>query len=94
MMESNLTRMILHTLNSIEACEAVKHHGSAYSTVGEPDIYGCIEGRAFLIEVKVPGKKPTKIQNARMRKWKKAGARVGIATTVEEALAVIHGNPN
>lgn len=53
---------------------AIKHHGSHVSEAGTPDILACYKGLAILIEVKEEGRKPTKIQRARLRQWKASGA--------------------
>lgn len=90
MNESALTRKILKDLNAAEGVCAVKHHGGAFSTAGEPDIYGSCAGRAFLIEVKVGRNMPTKIQRARMRQWARAGANVGVARSVTDAWRIVH----
>lgn len=43
------------------------------SGAGEPDVVGCYRGFSFAIECKQPGKKPTPLQYARMREWRRAG---------------------
>ena len=59
-----------------------KVHGTVYSTKGEPDLDICYNGRSVKIEVKVPGARPTKIQEARMAEWEASGAYVGVACDV------------
>lgn len=54
--------------------KVIKHHGSAYSQAGEPDLIGCIRGKAFVIEVKVEGERPSPLQVKRMNEWLAAGA--------------------
>jgi hypothetical protein len=68
-----------------------KLHGSPYSTVGDPDLYGVRhpDGRAWALEIKRPGEKPTDIQAYRIREWAEAGAVAGWATTPEEAIAIV-----
>jgi hypothetical protein len=61
---------------------ARKVHGSVYS-VGEPDIDAVIGGYSVKLECKAPGKKPTRVQIAVMRKWGSAGTLVGWFTSVE-----------
>jgi hypothetical protein len=91
MKESALVRRILTALNVMKGCAVVKAHGSIYSTRGEPDLHGCYQGHAFFIEVKRPGGRATPLQMFRLDVWAKAGARVGIATSVEEALEIVRG---
>ena len=52
---------------------AFKVHGSPFQLAGIPDVVGCYRGLFFGIEVKVPGKKPSKIQNYRLRCIREAG---------------------
>lgn len=63
---------------------AVKKYAGGYARPGEPDVDGCLEGRALKIEVKVPGRKPTKLQEVTLRKWANAGAVACWVTSVEE----------
>lgn len=88
MKESTLRKNVLNYLNSLPQCKAIKIHGNAYTEAGTPDIMGCIEGRAFFLELKVPGKKPTAIQERRLREWKEAGAITGVVTSIEEVRAI------
>lgn len=89
MSEKAIERRILKWLNSLEGCWAHSRHGGMYDIKGNPDITGCLNGRRIEIEVKQPGQKPTPIQFAVMRKWEKAGAVVGWATTIEEAKEIL-----
>jgi Holliday junction resolvase len=89
--EKNLTDRVLDELNSWPQTEAIKKHGSMYGKVGDPDIFGCTQGRTFLIEMKRPGETPSKIQRYRLRKWKQAGAIVGWADTFEGAIGIVRG---
>lgn len=66
-----------------------KVHGGPFQQVGIPDLIGCLEGRFVAIEVKQPGKEPTKIQATILKKLAAAGAVVGVATSVEEARAIV-----
>lgn len=89
--EGRLVREILAALRAQPRTYAVKSHGSIYSRRGEPDIHGCYRGTAFAIEVKVPGGRATALQLHRLDAWSKAGALVGIAYSVEDALAIAAG---
>lgn len=84
MKESTLKKNVLDYLNSLPGCKAIKIHGNAYTEAGTPDIAGCMMGRAFWIELKVPGEEPTAIQRKRLQEWAEAGAIVGVVTSVEE----------
>jgi len=79
MKESTLTRRILDVLNRHDDCKAVKFHVGGYGETGTPDIIGCFDGRAFLIEVKVSGRRLTPLQEHRCCYWRRVGARVEVA---------------
>jgi len=83
-LEKPITRSILKWLNSLPSCKALKMHGSPFSYSGEPDIAGCLDGVAFHIEVKAPGKKPTPLQYQRLAEWKEAGALSFWTTSLED----------
>jgi len=89
MRESALTKKVLEYLNSVPGCKAIKIHGNAYVETGTPDIAGCIRGRAFFLELKVPGEKPTILQQKRIKEWQEAGAISGWATSLEEVIELL-----
>lgn len=62
-------------------------------TDGESDIMGhrSSDGKAFYIEVKLPGNEPKKHQQNFLDAMEKAGAIAGCAHSVEEALAIVKG---
>jgi hypothetical protein len=80
----------------------LKIHGNMFQNRGIYDLIICIPVRAFKvrlglyvgIEVKVPGKHPTDIQDEMLRKAKQAGAIAGCAHNVEEALAIVEDGLN
>lgn len=66
-----------------------KRHGTAFGKTGEPDLFGCFRGRHFEIEVKRPGKAPTRLQLERLSRWAAAGAITGVAHSVDEFFEVL-----
>lgn len=72
--ESAITTQIMDWLTANPNIQARKLRGSPFAVRGDPDIFGCIHGRMFLIEVKQPGEKTSPIQNLRLEQWKAAGA--------------------
>ena len=69
-----------------------KRHGTAMGMVGDPDLYGTIGGRHFEIEVKRPNhpsSQLTVLQPRRLLEWEMAGAIVGVARSVDEALQIL-----
>ena len=88
-LESTITRAIIRALRSVPGMVVRKRHGSALGYAGEPDLYGCFRGRHFEIEVKRPGRKLTPLQQQRLKEWALAGAIVGVAHSVEEAIELM-----
>lgn len=73
-----------------EGCLAMKYHGSVYGYAGHSDIYGVLpSGRAFFLEVKVPGKTPDPHQTAFLRLADFYGAVTGWADSLEDAKRVL-----
>lgn len=87
-LESTITKKTLDALNAIPGVLAKKRHASNFGQ-SDLDIYGCDNGRAFFIEMKRPGEEPSERQKKFMRDWIKAGAITGVATSPEEALALL-----
>lgn len=58
---------------------------------GESDIMGhrCSDGKAFYIEVKLPGEKPRKDQLVFLEAMRKSGAIAGWCTSIKEALEIV-----
>lgn len=60
---------------------------------GESDIWGVLppHGRAFFLEVKLPGQKPRKNQLDFIEAMKNTGAIAGWCTSIPEALNIVFG---
>lgn len=67
----------------------VKTHGDPFFPAGTPDLIGCYQGQAFAIEGKAEGEQPTKKQKLELAKWSRAGARVGVARSLRDALDIL-----
>lgn len=91
--EAALVKRMVKALRKIPRTEASKIHGDMYQERGVPDIMGTCDGRGFVIEAKRPGKEKnlSKYQALKLKKYRLAGARTGIATTVEQAVAIATG---
>lgn len=62
---------------------------------GQSDIYGHRpDGKAFYIEVKLPGEKPRQNQLDFIEAMKNTGAIAGWATSIPEALKIVFGGKN
>ena len=87
-LESTITKKTLSILNSIQGCLAKKRHASNFGE-SDVDIYGCYNGQAFFIEMKRPGEEPSERQKKFIRDWLAVGAISGVATSPDEALALL-----
>lgn len=83
--EGRIVRAIIEMIRGLPGGHARKVHPNQFAGTGEPDIDGCVRGRAVKIEVKVPGKHPTVLQDKVLRQWRDAGAIAGCAHSVAEA---------
>lgn len=86
--EKELVRRILATLNRQPGVKAIKIHGSQFVERGTPDIMGVNNGTPFFIETKRHGEAVSDIQYVRLSEWEKAGARVGTAYDIDDALTI------
>lgn len=88
--EKSITNSIQKMLHGVPGVWCVKFHGGPYTQAGVPDILGAFYGRAFAIEVKRPGQKPTAIQDLTMARMRKAGIIVAVCHSVEEAQEMLY----
>jgi len=65
-------------------------HGTVFAIVGDPDLYGCVEGHFFALEIKNESGQLTKIQERRLWEWAQAGAIVGALREPEDAVRFIN----
>lgn len=56
---------------------------------GTPDLVGSYRGVALAIECKLPGNKPTAIQERRLKEWTEAGAIVAVVSSPREATMIL-----
>ena len=89
MPEAYIVKAILKYLKSVPGCFAWKEHGGMYGTAGIPDIIACINGRFYGFEVKTAIGKPTKLQEATIRKILSAGGTALVVRSVEEVQSAI-----
>lgn len=91
MNESDIVKAIMKYLKSIPQCFCWKEHGGMYGTAGIPDIIACINGHFCGFEVKTNVDKPTKLQEATIRKILAAGGTAVVVRSVDEVKAVVNG---
>ncbi len=89
MKESDIVKAILKYLKTVPNCFSWKEHGGMYGTAGIPDIICCYCGRFVAFEVKTETGKLTKLQEATIRKIKKAQVQAFKVTSVEEVKQIL-----
>jgi hypothetical protein len=62
-------------------------HGDGYAVVGDPDIYGTLDGWFFAFEVKNEDGTPAKIQLYRIKEIRAAG---GMAELIDDPAQALH----
>lgn len=88
--ESLIVDKIMRSLTSRGAW-CFKVHGGPMQQAGVPDIIGVLNGRFIAIEVKVPGERPSKLQELTLSRIRAAGGIAGWATSVEESGEILDG---
>lgn len=88
MSERSITTRILAYLAGRRAGRAIKLHGNAYQSAGEPDILYVEGGRAFFFEVKTATGRATKLQHYRLAQWRGAGAVAEVVRSLADVQAV------
>lgn len=87
--ESRLSQQIMTALR-VRGAFVFKVHGGPTMMIGLPDIVGTYKGRSIWLETKVPGgKKPTERQEYIHGQIRKAGGRIVVVRSVEEALSFL-----
>lgn len=84
MSESDFVRRIRRYLDSLDGCFSWKEHGGMYGTAGIPDVICCLHGNFLAFEAKVPGNKPTKLQESTIRRINESGGVARVVYTMDE----------
>lgn len=89
--ETNLQRRIQKAIrDEFPNIFMFKVHGNEFQPSGIPDLLGCVCGIFFAIEVKLPEEGVlSQLQIDTIEEIAEAGGVVGVAETVEEALAIV-----
>ena len=87
--EADIVKSIMRYLKTVPGCFFWKEHGGMYGTAGIPDIIACIGGHFFGFEVKTEKGRPTKLQEAVIRKIIAAGGTALVVRSVEEVRAAV-----
>ena len=89
MLEKDIVAAILRLLKKTPCCFAWKEHGGMYGVAGIPDIIACVGGRFVAFEVKVPGRKLTKLQEITLQKIRDAKGQAYMVTSAAEVAAIL-----
>lgn len=89
MSEATLRVEVMRFLRSYPGVWAVKYHGGPYSEAGVPDILACVRGRFVAFELKMPGKKPTKIQEVQLGKIADAYGIAVVASSLDDVVKIV-----
>jgi Holliday junction resolvase len=87
--ELAIRNQIMAALKSIGAYAIVT---TGVSEAGTPDIIGCLGGRFFALEVKDEKGRVSKIQEARLRKIRRAGGVGAVVRSRQDALVALDPN--
>ena len=89
MREKAIENKIKQYLKTVEDLYFFKEHGGLYGTAGVPDIICCYKGQFIALEVKAPDGKATALQDATIKRIRKAGGVAEVVRSVEEAKEII-----
>lgn len=92
MNENAVSQKLISIYNSLPQCRARKRHGGKFQQ-GDPDIAGCIKGKAFFVEVKLEEGQLTKLQATELDKWQVSGAATALAIWNSQARCFRVGMP-
>lgn len=88
MSENRLNRKVKDWINTIPGAWAYKRRGGVGNR-GMPDISGCLFSIRIEMEGKLPGNKPTRLQQYFLDLFQKQGCISGWYTSFEEAQAIL-----
>ncbi|MCC5910041.1 MAG: VRR-NUC domain-containing protein [Clostridiaceae bacterium] len=89
MTEKTIQKKITDYLKQQSDTWFFKTHGGMYQVAGIPDIILCYRGQFIALEIKVPGKKPTKLQEKVLKDITAAGAIAEVVYSVEDVRGIL-----
>lgn len=89
MKEKSIENKIKAYLKTIDSLFFFKEHGGLYGTAGVPDIICCYKGLFIAFEVKTDDGKTTALQDATIKRIRKAGGIAEIVRSVDEVKRII-----
>lgn len=87
--ESKVKQSLQQRLKSFPPHELWYYFAQDRFTSGIPDVIGVMRGVFFAVELKAAGKKPRPLQKVVLKTMAMAGAVVGAADNVDDALAIV-----
>lgn len=89
MKEKTIENKIKAYLKTIDGLYFFKEHGGLYGTAGVPDIICCYKGLFIAFEVKTDDGKTTALQEATIKRIRKAGGIAEVVRSVDEVKRII-----
>jgi len=87
-MEKQIVNKI-QTYLHVQGAWVMKVHGSLFQRAGIPDLIGVLRGRFLAIEVKRPGRQPTRLQAYVLGQIQRAGGLAFVADSVDVVREVL-----
>ena len=87
--ESKLQLKIRKTLEKEVGGWWRKIHVSEFQSAGIPDLIGCVQGKFYAFEVKMPGNPPSILQATILNKIRLQGGVAEVVTTPQEAVRIV-----
>lgn len=87
MAEAALQASMVRWLNRLPGCIARVNGPGPAHVAGDPDIYGCLNGQTYVVEVKQVKGRLTRLQEHRLQQWRDAGAQATVARSLDELQA-------
>ena len=93
MNEVSITRAtIRRLLREFPGVYVRKIAGGPYQASGVPDLLVCYKGMFVGIEMKQPGRRPSRIQEVELGRIQSAGGVAGVATSTAEAVELVRSS--
>lgn len=90
MREVEMNKKAARALSELPQTLAIKRRAGP-NLKGQPDLTGCSHGYRIELEGKLPGNRPTPLQEMWLKRWHDAGAITGVYYSVAEAVAIVTG---
>jgi len=87
--ETTLINNIVQKVLRKQRVKWLKIHGSRFQRAGTPDLFVCRAGRLLVLEAKMPGEEPTRLQAHELTAWQHVGAYAAVVHSVDEAAAAL-----